>query len=90
MNLQLNEVYTRVQCKLFHLRKIRKYLNEFAALQVYKQTILPIIDYSGFLSMSGNQGNYCALQVLQNDALRAYVGYPLDYEMSCEELHKKN
>ena len=64
MNQHLSEVHNRVQRKLFHLRKIRKFLNEFAAFQVYKQTILPILDYCGFISMSGNQSYYCALQVL--------------------------
>ena len=83
MNNHLTEVHGCVQRKLFHLRKIRKYLNECAALQVYKQTILPLLDYCGFLAMSGNQSNYTSLKVLQNDALRACVGYPIGYEMSC-------
>ena len=39
--------------------------------------------------MSGNQANFCALQVLQNDALQSCVGYPLGYDMSRQELHTK-
>ena len=84
----LSEVHERVQRKIFHLRKIRKFLNEFASLQVYKQTILPLLDYCGFLSMSGNKTNYVPLQTLQNDALRSCVRYPTGYQMSRIGLHK--
>ena len=80
-------MHTRIQRKLFHLRKIRKYLNQFASLQVYKQTILPLIDYCGFLVMSGNKNKYSALQVIQNDALQACMGYYTGYEMSQNDLH---
>ena len=36
LSYHLSGVHDRVQRKLFHLRKIRKYLNEFASVQVYK------------------------------------------------------
>ena len=88
LSQHLSEVYNRVQRKIFHLRKIRKYLDEFASLQIYKQTILPLLDYCGFLNMSGNKNSFSSLQVLQNDALRACVGYPIGYNMSRIELHK--
>ena len=41
-------VEKRVMDKVFMLRKIRKYLTYKASLQICKQTILPIFDYSGF------------------------------------------
>ena len=84
----LNGVHERVQCKLFQLRKIRKYLNEFASILVYKQTILPLLDYCGFLAMSGNKNCYTSLQVLQNDCLRVCVGYPNGYNQTRAELHE--
>ena len=85
----ITAVHTHVQHKLFHLRKIRKFINEFAAFQIYKQTILPLLDYCGFLIMSGNKNDYEALQILQNDALRACIGYPNGYELSRIALHEK-
>ena len=85
----ITAVHTHVQHKLFHLRKIRKFINEFAAFQIYKQTILPLLDYCGFLIMSGNKNDYEALQILQNDALRACIGYPNGYELSRIALHVK-
>ena len=54
-----------------------------------KQTILPLLDYCGFLSMSGNKTCYTPLQILQNDALRACVGYPDGYNMSRVDLHDR-
>ena len=86
---QITETHNRVRRKLFQLRKIRKFINEFAALQIYKQTILPILDYCGFLTMSGNKNDYFDLQVLQNDAIRAGIGYPDGYTLSRIALHEK-
>ena len=39
--------------------------------------------------MSGNRNGYAPLQILQNDALRACVGYPQGYNMSRIDLHKR-
>ena len=86
---QMSVLHAHVQRKLFHLRKIRKFLTEFASVQVYKQTILPLLDYCGFLSMSANKNELNSLQILQNDALRVCVGYPLGYNMSHEALHSR-
>ena len=60
----------RVNNKMFALRKIRKYLTEIASVLVYKQTIMPIFDYAGFLLISLNNGDKNELQIVQNDALR--------------------
>ena len=67
---------------MFQLSKIRRYITRFAAFQIYKQTIMPILDYCNFVIMSGNKCDYEGLQVLQNDALRVRVGYPNGYTMS--------
>ena len=37
--------------------KIRKYLNVEAAVIVYKQILLPNIDYAGFLLLACNAGD---------------------------------
>ena len=41
-----------------------------AFILVYKQTILPIFDYVGFLLISLNNSDKYDLHVIQNDALR--------------------
>ena len=45
-------------------------MNQHAAILVYKQTILPIFDYAGFLLISVGNGIKHDLQVMQNDAIR--------------------
>ena len=63
----IKNVKKRVSNKIFLLRKIRKYLALNVAVLVYKQTILPIIDYVTLLLISCTKDE---LQKLQNDTLR--------------------
>ena len=39
----------RVIDKVFMLKKLRKYLTYKSSIQIYKQTIMPIFDYAGFI-----------------------------------------
>ena len=48
-----------------------------------------MLDYCGFLTMSGNKNDYSDLQVLQNDVIRACIGYPDGYTLSRIALHEK-
>ena len=48
----LKSVKKRVTNKVFMLCKIRKYFNFDATICIYKQTILPLFDYSGFLLLA--------------------------------------
>ena len=52
------------------LRKLGSYLTHKASIQMYKQVILPIIDYAGFLLIASNKDRKSDLQTMQNDALR--------------------
>ena len=77
--------------RLFSLRKIRKYINEKAAVSIglYKQTILPIIDYSGFFLLSCCASDRSDLQKIQNDILRVCYGSPLTDMIRISELHNR-
>ena len=77
----------RVNNKIFALRKIRKYLSCESAILVYKQTILPIFDYAGFLLTSLKNSDKYDLQVMQNDALRYCKGIQLLDKKSIAKLH---
>ena len=74
--------------KIYQLRKIRKLLTEKAAVSVYKQTILPIIDYAGFLLLSCNNSDRSDLQKIQNDILRICYKVKLNDHVSIKEMHK--
>ena len=67
------------------LCKIRKYLTEEAV--VYKQTILPIFDYGGFLLISLNNSDKYELQVVQNDALRFCKNIHMLDKISIPKMH---
>ena len=82
-------VEKRTVNKVFMLRKLRKYLTYHAALQIYKQTIMPILDYCGILLLACNKSQKYELQVLQNDVLRFCENKRLTDRMSVEKLHKK-
>ena len=71
------------------LRKIRKYLNYTAAVQIYKQLILPILDYSGFLLIACNTDRKKSLQLVQNDALRFCDNNRRNDRIPLEIMHKK-
>ena len=72
---------------LFKLRKIRKFINQESAVIIYKQTILPLLDYSGFLLNSCNVSDRGDLQILQNDALRTCYNVKRRDRMSIRQMH---
>ena len=78
------KVMKQVQLKLNYLVKIRKYLNTYAALTIYKATILPIFDYADFI--------YDQLIKLQNRAFRIiYNQHIMQYNLrlSTTNLHER-
>ena len=91
MTLQplLKHVKKTITTRLFSLRKIRKYITEKTAVIIYKQTILPIIDHSGFLLLSCCVGDRYDLQKIQNDILRVCFRSVLIDRMKICDLHKR-
>ena len=57
------------------LRKIRRNINMYGAISLYKQMILPLLDYSGFLLLSCNLGQKRELQQIQNNCIRTCLLY---------------
>ena len=90
MNLQplCKVIEKRVIDKIFMLKKLRKCLTYKAAIQIYKQTILPILDYSGILLISCNKSKKHDFQVMQNDILRFCENKKLEDRISIDNLHK--
>ena len=90
MNLTelLSGVKKNINGHLFKLRKLRKYVVPECAVLIYKQTILPLMDYAAFLLNSCNVSDRNDLQVLQNDCLRTcYNVYRRD-RISLAVLHR--
>ena len=81
------DVKKNVLFQLFKLRKLRRLITTFCAVSIYKQTILPLFDYSGFLLHSINASDCYDLQVIQNDALRTCYNVRLRDRLSVKKLH---
>ena len=75
--------------RLFNLRKLKPYITENSALSIYKQTILPVFDYAGFVLISCNKSDRHDLQIMQNDALRTCFNVRRRDKLSIAKMHKK-
>ena len=72
--------------QLFELRKSRKMITNFCEVSIYRQTILPIFDYAGFLLHSINVLDRYDLQVIQNDTLRTCYDVRIRDKMSIKRI----
>ena len=66
----VNTAYLKANKKLFTLRKIRPYICEDVAALIYKQFILPILDYADFLFDSATKRSLDSLDRIQKRAVR--------------------
>ena len=90
-NMTLLPLLTRLKSiitgKIYSLVKIRNYITTKCALAIYKQTILPLFDYSGFVTISCNVSERNDLQTLQNNALRVCFNVRLRDRVAIKGMH---
>ena len=60
--------------KIVILSKIRRYINRYTAIHIYKSMIAPIFDYSDIIYEGGNKDRLDRLQRIQNRGLRVCLG----------------
>ena len=77
----------RIASKVYQLRKPKKFLTNKAALLVYKNMILPILEYGDIYLMSATKENRSKMQKLQNKALKCALDKEKRY--STNKLHKE-
>ena len=82
-----NMVKRKMEHTIFVLTKIRKYIDKKTAVLIYKQAVLPLVEYAGFVLVSCSIGQKYELQVLQNNALRLCLGYRLLDRVQIDHLH---
>ena len=91
-NLTYEEVvhntYLKANKKLFTLRKIRPYVTERVAALIYKQFILPIMDYADFLFESAPKYELDYLDTVQKRAIRI-IKFGNGTEIHNEEIERK-
>ena len=81
-----NSVIQRVSNRIYQLSKIRSYVTQKAALLIYKNMILPILEYGDIFLHSASQRVRKKLQILQNKALRCALHR--DKYVKSDDLHK--
>ena len=88
-NSYYNMIKRRMENKIFVMSKIRKYIDNKTALLIYKQAVLPLVEYAGFVLVSCTIGQRYDLQVLQNNALRLCKRYCLLDRVGIDRLHRE-
>ena len=72
--------------KMTLLAKLKRYLNNSVAIQIYKSMILPYLDYADVIFHNTNVSHLDKLQRLQNRCLRICSGW--DRMFSTDRAHK--
>ena len=75
-----------VSYKMTLLAKMKKYLNDNSALQIYKTMLLPYFDYADVIFDQANKKDADKLQILQNKCLR--ICMYKDRRYSTDRAHK--
>ena len=84
-----NYVKKNVYVKIFAFSKLRNCLTDYASIMLYKHTILPFLEYAGFMLSACTIDDRQALQKCQNDALRICAKVKLKDRIRIDELHAK-
>ena len=84
-----NHVRKITYSKIFNLIKICNYVTEFAAIMIYKYTILLYLEYAGFLLTACSVDEKRELQKCQNDALCICTRVRLLDHVRIDVLHDK-
>ena len=79
-----------VSTKVKTFTRIRRYITTRCAISIYKQTILPLFDYAGFLLIACNKSDCGELQIIQNNCLRACYNVRLLDRMSLVNMHRES
>ena len=89
MNLasNFNATFKKFSYKIFQFSKIRKYLPPDVRVLVYKQTVLPMVEYISYLLYINRKHDVDKLQKLQNRALRLCFDIIDPMSVSVCQLH---
>ena len=86
-NSHVNRTISIITAKLKQFKCMRSFLNVKAALMVYKNMLLPILEYGDVFLSAASSLNKKRLQMLQNKGLRCALGK--DTDISILDLHEE-
>ena len=84
-----NMVFKKFSHKIYQFGKIKKYINVDTRILVYKQTIMPLVEYVGFMLNMNNNQDTMKLQRLQNRALRMCFEVNIPFDICTADLHNQ-
>ena len=88
MKPNFNNIFKKFSYKIFQFAKIRKFLNIETRVLVYKQTVLPLIEYVSFVMCLNNKQHVDKLQKLKNRALRMCYNIQNPRDITIVRLHE--
>ena len=83
-----NNIFKKFSYKIYQFGKIRKYLDIPTRILVYKQTILPLVEYVSFMLCLNNRSEVDKLQKLQNRCLRSCLNIYKPMDIGNLRLHQ--
>ena len=87
LNANFNNIFKKYSYKIFQFGKIKRYINLDTRILVYKQTILPLVEYVSYILCLSTKHDVDKLQKLQNGCLRMCFDIKDPRDMSVSLLH---
>ena len=89
MKPNFNQTIKKFSNKIYQFGKIIKYLNTETRSLVYKQTIMPLVEYVSFVLNLNTKHEIDKLQRLQNKALRMCFNIRNPRDIGILDLHRR-
>ena len=70
MDIFVKNVHKKANFTVYMFSRIRKYITKYAAIMIHKQTIVPFLDYAGFLMDSAHQYSLALLDKIHKRCIR--------------------
>ena len=80
--------FTKYSFKILQFGKIKQFINRDTCVLVYKQTILPLVEYVSFMLHLNNKHDADKLQKLQNRCLRMCFDVINTRDVTVQRLHE--
>ena len=69
----VDDKYNKVNFRIYQLKQLQPYVIEDIACRVYKQTIVPLLDYADFMIESSPVMTHNRLEGLQEKAIKYII-----------------
>ena len=89
LSANFNNIFKKFSYKIFQFGKIKKYLDLTTRILVYKQTILPLVEYVSFMLCINNVRDVEKLQKIQNRCLRSCFNIHNPMDIGIQRLHQE-